>query len=153
MKQTINTLENMKIADVMTPNPEWIRPETTLEDAACKMCDLDTGFLPVGDGKRLLGIITDRDITIRAVAEGLDTATAHVEDVMTPTVIYCYEDQNVEKAADLMAEKQVRRLIILNRDKKLTGVVSLGDVCVRCGDHEMAGDVLEDISYVSVLVT
>ena len=145
--------EKMNITDIMTHDPEWIHPETTIEDAACKMRRLDTGFLPVGDGDRLQGILTDRDITIRAVAEGLDPATVPVEDVMTPTIIYCYEDQDVQEAADLMAEKQVHRLVVLNRDKKLTGVVSLGDVCVRCGDHEMVGDVLEDICHESVLAT
>lgn len=143
----------MKIAEVMTRNPEWIRPETTVESAAARMRDLDTGFIPVGDGVRLQGVITDRDIAIRAVAEGLDAATAPVEDVMTPTVIYCYDDQDVQKAADVMAEKQVRRLIVLNRDKKLTGIVSLGDLCVRSGDHEMAGDVLDDISHAPFVAT
>jgi CBS domain-containing protein len=140
----------MQIVEVMTRDPEWIHPETTIEDAACMMRDLDTGFLPVGDGSRLQGILTDRDITIRAVAEGLDATTAPVEDVMTPSVIYCYEDQDIQRAADLMAENQVRRLIVLNRNKKLTGVVSLGDLCLRCGDHEMAGDVLDDISHVPI---
>jgi CBS domain-containing protein len=128
----------MKIAEVMTRDPEWIDPEATIEEAACLMRGLDTGFLP------------DRDITIRAVAEGLDAATAPVEYVMTPSVIYCYEDQDIQRAADLMAENQVRRLLVLDRDKKLAGVVSLGDLCLRCGDHEMAGDVLDDISHVPV---
>jgi CBS domain-containing protein len=141
----------MKLAEIMSPDPEWIRPETSVEDAACKMRELDTGFILIGDGDRLQGILTDRDIAIRAVAEGLDTATTPVEDVMTPTVIYCFDDQDVRKAADLMAEKQVRRLVVLNREKKLTGIVSLGDICVRCGDNEMAGDTLEDISQSRVL--
>ena len=143
----------MKIAEVMTRDPEWINPEATIEDAACMMRGLDTGFLPVGDGRRFQGILTDRDITIRAVAEGLDATTAPVEGVMTPSVIYCYEDQDIQRAADLMAENQVRRLIVLNRDKKLTGVVSLGDLCLRCGDHEMAGDVLDDISHLQITVS
>jgi CBS domain-containing protein len=140
----------MKIAEVMTRDPEWIDPEATIEEAACLMRGLDTGFLPVGDGSRFQGILTDRDITIRAVAEGLDVATAPVEYVMTPSVIYCYEDQDIQRAADLMAENQVRRLLVLKRDKKLAGVVSLGDLCLRCGDHEMAGDVLDDISHVPI---
>lgn len=140
----------MKIAEVMTRDPAWINPDTTIEDAACMMRDLDTGFLPVGDGSRFQGILTDRDITIRAVAKGLDATTAAVEEVMSPSVIYCYEDQDIQRAADLMAENQVRRLIILNRAKKLTGVISLGDLCLKCGDHEMAGDVLDDISHVPI---
>lgn len=141
----------MKIAEIMTHDPEWISPETSVEDAACKMRELDAGFIPIGDGQRLQGILTDRDIVIRAVAGGLDAAISPVEDVMTPTVIYCFDDQDVRKAADLMAEKQVRRLIVLNRDKKLTGIVSLGDICVKGGDNEMVGDALEDISQSRIL--
>lgn len=137
----------MKIAEIMTCEPKWVRRDTSVEDAACKMREMDTGFIPVGDGESLQGIVTDRDIAIRVVARGLDAAVTSVEDVMTPTIIYCFDDQDVRKAADLMAEKQVRRLIVLNREKMLTGIVSLGDICVRCGDSEMVGDALEDISH------
>lgn len=140
----------MKLSEIMTRDPEWIRPDDSLEDAACKMRILDTGFVPVGDGSRLQGVITDRDITIRAVAEGLDSSNL-VEDVMTPDVIYCFEDQDVQEAADIMAVKQVHRLVVLDRDKKLTGIVSLGDICVRCGDNEMIANVLNDISQSSIL--
>jgi CBS domain-containing protein len=140
----------MKLAEIMTRDPEWIRPEASLEDAACKMRELDTGFIPVGDGDRLRGIITDRDITIRAVADGMDTTTP-VEDVMTPNVVYCFEDQDVRDAAELMAEKQIRRLVVLDRNKKLTGIISLGDICVRCGDEEMVANTLDDISQSSIL--
>jgi CBS domain-containing protein len=140
----------MKLAEIMTRDPEWIRPETSLEEAACRMRELDTGFIPVGDGDRLRGIITDRDIAVRAVAEGLDTTTP-VEEVMTQNVVYCFEDQDVRDAADLMAEKQVRRMVVLDRNKNLTGIISLGDICVRCGDEEMVTNILDDISQSSIL--
>ena len=140
----------MKLADIMTRDYEWILPETYLEDAAYKMRQLDMGFIPIGDGERLHGVITDRDIVVRAVAEGLDAAITSVEDVMTEDVVYCYEDQDVSFAADLMAEKQIRRLVVLNRKKKLTGIVSLGDICIKCGDSEMAGNILDDISQLPI---
>lgn len=141
----------MKLAEIMTRDPNWIGPETSLEDAACRMRELDTGFIPVVEGGHLRGIITDRDITIRAVAEGLDSTTP-IQDVMTLNVVYCFEDQDVWDAADLMAEKQIRRLVVLDRSKKLTGIISLGDICVRCGDEEMIANTLDDISQSSILV-
>jgi CBS domain-containing protein len=91
-------------------------------------------------------MITDRDIAIRAVADGLDVAEARVDQTMTPEVIYCYEDQEVDEAAKLMKDRQVRRLVVLNRDKRLTGILSLGDVAVDTLDDRLAGNTLEGIS-------
>jgi CBS domain-containing protein len=111
------------------------------------MKELDVGMLPVcGDNDRLVGTLTDRDITIRAVAEGLDPRTALVRDVMTPSVVYCFEDEDVEEAARLMKDNQVRRLVVLNRDKRLVGIVSLGDLAVDTGDEHLAGSALEAVS-------
>src|SRR3712207_4768535 len=101
----------MQLRNVMTRDVEVVRPDASVQDAAAKMKRLDVGPLPVCDGKRVLGMVTDRDITIRAVAEGRDPKSTKVQEVMTDEVIYCYEDQDAEDAARLMAEKQVRRLL------------------------------------------
>jgi len=137
----------MQVKDIMTPNAECIRPDDTLEDAAKKMRDLDIGPLPVcGDNDRLAGMITDRDIAVRAVAEGKDPRTTKVREVMSEKIIYCFEDQDVEEAARIMQERQVRRLVVLNRDKRLVGIVSLGDLATETGDRMKVGEVLQDIS-------
>lgn len=136
----------MQIKQVMTRNVEVIRPDTGLQEAAAKMKDLDVGSLPVCDGTRLQGMLTDRDITIRAVASGMDTTQTKASDVMTAEILYCYDDQEVEEAAIVMQEQQIRRLPIVNRDKELVGIVALGDLAVDAGDDEMSGEVLEEIS-------
>jgi len=137
----------MQVNDIMTPGVECVRPDDTLQDAARKMRDLDVGPLPVcGDNDRLAGMITDRDITIRAVAEGKDPRTTRVREAMTEEIISCFEDQDVKEAARTMQERQVRRLVVLNRDKRLVGIVSLGDVATESGDRAKAGEVLQDVS-------
>src|SRR3954471_3614334 len=108
----------MKVKDVMTPSVETVAPSTSLQEAAERMKTLDVGPLPVCDGERLVGMITDRDITIRAVAQGFGGTVGSVRDVMTPDVVYCFDDQEVEEAAKLMQENQIRRLVVLNRDKR-----------------------------------
>ena len=136
----------MKVNEIITHDPEVIRPETALIEAAQKMKSMDIGMLPVCDGDRLVGVITDRDITVRGVAQGYDPKTARVQEVMTPEVIYCFDDENVKDVAKKMEEKQVRRLPVLNREKRLVGIVSLGDLAVRTGKEKLAGEVLERVS-------
>jgi len=137
----------MQVKDIMTPKPECVRPDDTLQDAARRMRDLDVGPLPVcGDDDRLAGMITDRDITVRAVAEGKDPRTTRVREVMTEEIIYCFEDQDVQEAARTMQERQVRRLLVMNRDKRLVGIVSLGDLATESGDTRKSGEVLQDVS-------
>ena len=137
----------MLVRDVMTHGAECVRPANSLVEAAQKMKNLDVGPLPVcGDNDRLVGMVTDRDITVRAVAEACDPRTTTVKDVMTPDVVYCFEDQDVKEAARLMKEHQVRRLVVLNRDKRLAGIVSLGDLAVETGDEKLAGKTLEEVS-------
>jgi len=137
----------MQVKQVMTRGVECVSPSATLQDAACKMKQLDVGPLPVcGDNDRLVGMLTDRDITVRAVAEGLDPRKAQVRDVMTPNIIYCFEDQDVDEAARLMKDNQIRRLVVLNQDKRLTGIVSLGDLAVDTRDNYLAGQTLEAVS-------
>ena len=140
----------MKIRSLMTSTVECIRPEATLEQAARRMRDLDVGPLPVcGDNDRLVGMVTDRDITVRSVAEGQNPKAIRVRDVMTPNILYCFDDQDVLEAVRLMKEKKVRRLVVLNRQKRLVGIISLGDLAVETGDDLMAGEALEAISVPS----
>src|SRR5215510_1166963 len=103
----------MKVKDVMTRGAECVGPDATLQEAARKMKGLDVGPLPVCDHDRLVGMLTDRDITVRAVAEGKDPRSARVRDAMTEGISYCFEDDDVDDAAKLMREKQVRRLVVL----------------------------------------
>lgn len=118
----------MNIKEVMTRDPEYLHLETTVLEAARRMRDLDVGMLPIGDGSRLKGMLTDRDITVRVTAENRDPSGTAVEDVMTEEVLYAYEDQDVTDAARMMEEKQIRRLVVLNRNKHMTGVLALGDL-------------------------
>jgi CBS domain-containing protein len=136
----------MQIKDVMTREVEVIHPDATLEEAAAKMDALNVGSLPVCDGDRVLGVITDRDITVRATAVGGDPTMARTRDAMTAQVIYGFEDQDVTDAARLMNEHQIRRLIVLNHDKRLVGIVALGDLAVDTGDEPLAGATLKQVS-------
>jgi CBS domain-containing protein len=136
----------MLVKDVMTRGAECVSPTTTLADAATRMKELDVGPLPVCENDRLVGIITDRDITVRATAEAFPPRLGQVRDVMTPDVVYCFEDQDVQEAAGLMQQHQIRRLVVLNRDKRLVGIVSLGDLAVETGDDQLAGRTLEQVS-------
>jgi CBS domain-containing protein len=140
----------MVLREIMTTRVEVVHPDATLKEAAQKMKALDVGPIPVCDGDRLQGMLTDRDITVRATAEGRDPNTTKVREVMTPDVVYCFEDQDVREAADIMEEKQIRRLVVLNRDKRLVGIVSLGDLATQTGDAELESEELsETLSGVS----
>jgi CBS domain-containing protein len=134
----------MKIREAMTPDVRVASPEQTIQQAARTMASLDAGVLPVGENDRLVGMITDRDIAIRAIAEGKGP-DAKVRDVMTKDVKYCYDDQDVDEVTREMADLQVRRLPVLNRDKRLVGIVSLGDIAIS-PDNERAADALSGIS-------
>jgi nucleotide-binding universal stress UspA family protein/CBS domain-containing protein len=136
-----------KVREVMTHNVGIINPDATLEAAATKMEMLGVGSLPVFDGDVLVGMLTDRDITVRAVASGLDAKTATVYDVMTPEVVFIFEDQSIGEAANLMAEKHIHRIVVLNRSGRLAGIVSVDDVAVQSGDARLAGETLERVAY------
>ncbi|MCB1558039.1 MAG: CBS domain-containing protein [Alphaproteobacteria bacterium] len=112
----------------MTPNCQWVAPEASIAQAAQAMRDQDIGFLPVGENDRLIGMITDRDIAIRSAAAGQNPSQATVREAMTEKTYYCYDDQDVEEICNNMGEIQVRRLPVVNRDKRLVGVVSIGDL-------------------------
>jgi CBS domain-containing protein len=110
------------------------------------MKELDVGPLPVCDHDRIVGMVTDRDITVRAVAEGRDPKSTQVREVMTRDVITCYEDEDVEAAARQMQSRQVRRILVLDHDQRLVGIVSLGDLAAETGDRQRVGAVLQDVS-------
>jgi CBS domain-containing protein len=137
----------MQICDMMTRDVKCTRPDSSIIDAARQMKQLDIGALPVcGPDDRLMGMITDRDIVIRAVVDRRDLEETKVQEVMTPDIQFCMEDQPVEHAANIMRERQIRRLVVLNRDRRLVGIISLGDLAVDTEDHELAGSALEEIS-------
>ncbi|MBE7157548.1 MAG: CBS domain-containing protein [Rhodospirillales bacterium] len=136
----------MKVKAAMTEKVEVVSPETLLQEAAQMMKSLDAGVLPVCDGERLVGMLTDRDMTVRAAAEGKDPKATHVSEAMSLEVVYCFEDQDVEEAADLMADKQIRRLPVLSRDKQLVGIVSLSDLAVEGTGKKNTGAALKNIS-------
>ena len=120
----------MKIKDVMTQQVKIAGPDQTIGEAARMMAECDSGALPVGEGDRLTGMITDRDIAIRAVAKDLPPDTP-IREVMSKEVLYCFLDEDVEHVADNMGEQQVRRLPVLDREKRLVGIVSLGDLATN----------------------
>lgn len=124
----------MQVKDVMTPTVDLADPNMKARDAARKMREDDVGALPVGENDRLVGMVTDRDVAMRAVAgEGSAENTA-VRDVMSKGVYYCFEDEPLQRAGELMAEHQVHRLPVLNRDKRLVGIIAMADLA-RNGDE------------------
>ena len=136
----------MKVSEIMSPQVESTRPDAPLQQAAETMRAFDVGSLPVCQQDRLVGMITDRDIVVRSVCEGHDPESDHVGDVMTPEVICCYEDEDVGVAAQRMKDHQIRRLPVLNRDKRLVGILSLGDLAVEPRGEPYAEEALERIS-------
>jgi CBS domain-containing protein len=132
------------ISEVMTRDVTVIRPDSNVQEAARMMRDWDIGAIPVCDGKRLVGMITDRDITIRSAAEGKSPADVQVSEVMSDQVLWCFEDQTVGEVLQQMGDQQIRRIPVVSRNMELTGVVSLGDLATR---HEADTDsALEEIS-------
>ena len=136
----------MRLDKIMTRDVEIVKADDPLEIAAQKMRDRDVGSLPVVDEGKLIGVITDRDITVRATAAGLDPRRTRVRNLITTDLIWCYEDQEVDKAAKLMEDYQIRRMIILDpQTQKLVGIISLGDLAKR-EENEKAGEILEKVS-------
>lgn len=136
----------MTVKEIMTRNVEVVSPDATLQEAATVLKNQNIGSVPVCDGDRIQGILTDRDIAIRAVAEGRDPFVTLVRDVMTPDIVYGLENQSIEDAVRLMEQQQIRRLVILNEDKNLVGIVSLGDLATGGENRSLSGEALEAIS-------
>ena len=137
-----------KVKELMSPNVQVISPEQTIQEAAKLMHDGNFGMMPVGENDRMIGSISDRDIAIRAVAVGKAPSTK-VRDVMSEGIYWAYEDDDVTKVAKLMSDHQIRRLPIVNADKRLTGIVALSDFAVDAADIAIAGKALAEISQPS----
>ena len=136
----------MKLSEIMTRDVVILQPDDSLQAAAKMMRDRNIGFLPVCDGDNLIGVISDRDITIRALADGMDVSIMLGRDLMTKPAIYCFDDQDVREAAKIMEENQIRRLVVLSReDKRLVGIISLGDLA-RNETADRSGKVLQKVS-------
>ena len=134
-----------QLKDMMSRDVQVISPDMSIKEAAIKMRDGDFGMMPVGEDDRMIGTLSDRDIVIRAVADGLDADTK-VRDVMSEGIAWAYEDDSVENAAKIMSEWQVRRLPVVDRDKRLVGIVALGDFAVESSDIQPVAEALSEIS-------
>jgi CBS domain-containing protein len=134
----------MKVSEAMTTDVRIASPSQTIQEAARLMAEIDAGVLPVGDNDRLVGMITDRDIAVRAVAGGLPANTP-VSEIMSREVKYCFADDDVDEVAQNMGDIQVRRLPVLNKDKRLVGILSVGDIAMAEGP-EPAGEAICGIS-------
>lgn len=134
----------MRVAEAMTRDVRVVTPDQNLMDAARLMADCDCGVLPVGEGDRLIGMITDRDIVIRGLAEGKEGRTM-IRDVMSEDIKYCFEDDDISDVARNMGDLQIRRLPVVSRDKRLIGIISLGDIA-NADEIEPAAEALSSIS-------
>jgi CBS domain-containing protein len=136
----------MQISEIMSRDVVIVSPSDSLQMVAQKMAEIDSGIMPVGEKDRLVGIVTDRDIVFRAVAKGKTLGKSTARDVMSPDIKYCYEDETLEDAARNMSTLQVKRLPVLNREKRLVGIVSLGDLAMEPEADEQSKDALVGIS-------
>lgn len=134
----------MLVKEVMTPKAEWVDPETTLLEAAKRMRDKDIGSLLVGENDKIIGMVTDRDIACRGVAQNLNPANTPVRKVMSERIFWCFDDQEIEKAAHLMENRKVRRLAVMNREKRMVGFLSVDDLAHRA--HALSGEVLDQVT-------
>jgi CBS domain-containing protein len=136
----------MQVAEIMTRDVQTVSPTDTIQHAAATMDALNVGAVPVCDGKRLVGMLTDRDITVRATAADERPSECRVGDIMTEDVQCCYENDDIEEAIERMKSVQVRRMPVVNRNKEIVGMVSLGDLATRTKDTWQAADTLQGIS-------
>jgi CBS domain-containing protein len=135
----------MKVKDVMHRGAEWVEPQTPVSDIARRMRDMDIGSIPVGENDRLIGMVTDRDIACRGVANGADTGRLTARDVMSKGIFYCNDTEELEDALRIMEQKQVRRLPVINDKKRMVGMLSLGDIA-DAASHELSGEVIASVS-------
>jgi CBS domain-containing protein len=139
------TVGLMKIREIMTPDAQCVGPEETLVDAAALMRQLDVGVLPVCNEGEVIGMITDRDIAIRAVAEARPPATTRVREIMSPKTVSVFEDQDVDEVVQVMERHQIRRAPVMSRENRLVGIVSLGDIAVDAS-ASLSGEALKRVS-------
>ena len=135
----------MKVKDVMHRGVTWVEPGTSVREVAQMMRDADIGSVPVGENDRLVGIVTDRDIICRGVADSADCNSLTARDVMSKPIIYCRADDELEYALRMMEKNKIRRLPVIDENKRLAGILALGDIS-EIGGQEMAGEVMRSVS-------
>jgi CBS domain-containing protein len=135
----------MKVKDAMHKGVEWVAPSTTLIELAKRMRDLDIGAIPIGENDRLVGMVTDRDVVIRALAEGWDVTKQTARDVMSKGIVFCRDSEDLEDAVRIMELKRIRRLPVLDENKRMIGMLSLGDVS-HSASHEISGEAAAAVS-------
>jgi predicted transcriptional regulator len=139
----------MQVKEVMCKDFKIIQPDTTLREAAEYMRQRDCGYLPVGKDDRLTGAVTDRDIIVRGIAPGHNPDDTMVKDIMTEKVVYCFEEEDLKEAAKRMKEQQIRRLIVLNSAKRMTGVITVGDIARASNDNMLTGEIEVEVAKVA----
>ena len=135
----------MKVKDAMHKKAEWVSPDTSVGDIAKKMRDLDVGSIPVGENDRLIGMVTDRDIACRAVANGTDCSKLKARDVMTKGIVFCRDSEDLSDALRIMEDKKIRRLPVIDDNKRMVGMLSVGDVA-RAAPHALSGELMASVS-------
>ena len=135
----------MRVKDIMTCGVSLVSPALTVQEAAKIMRDANVGSLPVGEDGQLTGMVTDRDIACRAAAEGWDPAKTKIRDITSKKIAHCFDDQDVKDAAHLMEKKQIHRLPVLNREKRMVGILSVGDLAIHASNR-LTGEVVEAVS-------
>ena len=135
----------MKVKDAMHKGAEWVAPDTPVSQVAKKMRELDVGSIPVGENDKLIGMVTDRDITCRAVANGKDLSKLTAREVMTKGIVYCRDGEDLDDALRIMESKKIRRLPVIDEKKRMVGMLSLGDVS-HSASHELSGELMAAVS-------
>ena len=138
--------DTRNVRDVMTANPKCVSERDSISDVARIMKDQDTGVVPVVDGKKIIGLITDRDIVVRGIAEGRDVSSVKVNEIMSKSVRSVKEDTPVSEALDMMSSSEIRRLPVVNGNDELVGIVSLGDIATNSNQDGRVGKAVENIS-------
>lgn len=136
----------MLAKELMSEKPDYLPPTATLKEAAEHMKKGDFGFIPVGENDRLIGAITDRDLTIRAIAQGKDPSKTQIREVMSKGIQFCFESDDIEDVTNKMETLQIRRIVVLDQNKRMTGVISLGDIATKSKDRELCGELTECVS-------
>lgn len=135
----------MKVKDVMHSGAQWVSPDTPVSEIAKRMKELDVGSIPVGENDKLIGMVTDRDIACRAVADSKDCSKLTARDVMSEGIFYCHDNEDLEDALRIMEQKQVRRLPVINEKRRMVGILSMGDIS-HAASHELTGEAMTALS-------
>jgi CBS domain-containing protein len=135
----------MKVKDAMHKGVEWVEPDTSIVEVAAKMRERDVGAIPVGENDRLVGMVTDRDIVVRGVAKGRKLADLTARDVMTEGIVFCRDTEDLDDALRIMEQKRIRRLPVIDENKRMVGMLSLGDVS-HAASHELTGELAAAVS-------